>query len=74
MEFITLNNQDITVYDGIVYFKDWLLADQGVTREWLKDTLVVEDASEDEIANHFENLEELFYDWCEENGVQGELV
>jgi hypothetical protein len=66
--------EDVPVHGGIVYFNDWLKTDQGVTREELRENLVVEGRPEGDIEFHFEDLENIFFAWCELHNLQGQIV
>lgn len=65
---------EVPVYEGIAHFNDWLKTDQGVTREELRETLIVEGKSEGDIESHFDDLETIFTDWCDQNGLLAQIV
>lgn len=74
MSKITSLIDEVPIYDGIAYFNDWLKEEQGSTREELQELLIAEGKSEGDIDFHFENLEMIFSNWCEQNGLQPQTV
>ena len=62
----------ITCHDGICYFNDWLIHEGHCLKDEFICIMVSEGKTENEIDEMWDNLEDKFFDWCENNNVQGE--
>lgn len=59
--------------DAMVYFDDWLNANDYRSQRELRATMFNSGCSEEEVDTWMAKLEEEFMEWCEENSVNGSL-
>lgn len=65
---------NVRVYDGVAYFKDWLKANGYCSRDEFICDAVSEGKTEAEYEAEWVSLVSEFYDWCNENELSGETV
>lgn len=61
--------EGVKVYDGTVYFNDWLLSHGYKKQAAIKDDLVSDGFSEEEIEEQVNELYDQFEDWADENDL-----
>lgn len=70
---ITDYKDGVPVYDeDIVYFDDWRKMEGHITKDELICKMVSDGATEEEIDEVWQGVIDEFYEWCEENELQGE--
>ena len=67
-----LDGIEILVFNGCVYFDDWLKAKGYLTQSTFREIAWVNGYSEDVIQAELDVLENEFNEWAEANGVQPE--
>lgn len=58
--------------ENIVYLNDWMRQEKGYTIEGYRHDLIVEGLSEEQIDQMQEEVEEEFFEWCEDHDLRGE--
>ena len=72
---VNINDDGMAVYDeDIVYFDNWLEVFHGSDSESIRAGLLGDFINEDEVDEHMNELEEQFYNYCEENDYVGETA
>ncbi len=59
---------------SIVYLEDWLSANNEPCTDSLRCNILDDDGTEDDYDEAYADLEERFFEWCNENDVDGETV
>ncbi len=66
---------DVKVYDGDVYFDDWLVANGYYKREKQRDILLSNgEKTEEEFDEYIEGLEQEFLEWCDDHDLDGHTI
>jgi len=70
---LNISGLELPVFDGCVYFDDWLKANGYFTQSSFRENAIVNGYSEEVIEAELESLENEFHEWAERNGFQAEI-